>query len=167
MDNKQHLASTPPKAPPAVPASVPSPEPIQPKDPIQKIEPVMPAVPGKPGRKFSPVMIGVIAAAVVLLVVLILAITGGGRSSSMRDALPTQREMASDCSALLKAGGISGSVINVEVTGENLSEKFKTYVVTCTALVSENGNQTQYELSLYYEYDDSQWVLGELSEIKS
>lgn len=119
-----------------------------------------------PGTK-KPI---VIAAGALVLAAIIIGIVFGTQSSKssgdMSDRLPTERQMVTDCSTVLKQEGISGGILDLQVQQEHLNEKFQTFTVLCDVDVQENGSQSQYSVKLYYEYEDGSWILGNLCAIE-
>lgn len=112
---------------------------------------------------FRTVVIAAIIAAIVLGTILILDFEKP--RTNMQDSTPTERVMAGDCSTVLRRSNISGRVLTLEVQDENLNEKYETLIVTCDVTVLENNTQNEYTVKLYYEYEDDNWVLSNLSGI--
>lgn len=129
-----------------------------------KEKPIM--VEGVTGKKIKPIYLGIGAAVLAIIVAVIILIASVGKTpeANIQDKLPTEREMASDCSTVLKNGGINGGVLDLQVQNENLNEKFKTLTITCDVTVSENGSTNHYTVKLCYEYENETWELSELSK---
>ena len=125
-------------------------------------------VEGVTGKKIKPLYLGIGAAVLAIIVAVIILVASMGKTPevNIQDKLPTEREMASDCSTVLRNSGISGGVLDLQVQSESLNEKFKTFTVTCDVTVSENGSTTHYTLKLCYEYENENWELSELSKIE-
>lgn len=105
------------------------------------------------------------AAAAVLAAVLFL---GGSRDTAgpaPAVALPTERTMASDCSAVLKQGNASGSVLQLRVQKQKLYDQYQTLITTCDVTVLEQGREKQYTVKLHYDYEDGEWIFHDLSRV--
>ena len=135
----------------------------EPEKPIKE-KPIM--VEGVTGKKIKPLYIGFGVAVLAVIVAVIILITSLVKTpaDNIQDKLPTEREMASDCSTVLKNSGINGGVLDLQVQSEDFNEKFKTLTVTCDVTVSENGSTNHYAVKLYYEYENENWELSELSK---
>lgn len=122
----------------------------------------------KPTNPKKVLLFALIAMLVITLVLVPIVISFGSDTpeTSMQDSIPTERVLASDCSTVLKWSNISGSVLDVNIQEKNLNEKYKTLMVSCNVAVFVDGSEEQYLIDLYYEYEDTSWVLSNLSEIK-
>lgn len=80
----------------------------------------------------------------------------------MKNSLPVERRMASDCVPILEVKQITGGILDVTVNDDTLIEKTKVYVTTCAfTVLEEDGSQNVYNLELWYQYIDGKWELNE------
>lgn len=151
-------------------------KPVQPSNAVA-VSAENPPVKQKPvKKKKSAGKIVVAIIAVVVAITLALGIIGGvaiaaiallsGNGSDMDENLPTERIMAEDCGNILREQNIAGGVLDLTVQDSSLNEKFKTYTVNCQVTVAQNGEETDYAVVLRYEYEDGEWELSDLSQIK-
>lgn len=116
-----------------------------------------------------PLVIAVCAIVVVALIVGgIMLLGGSGKDqTSMSDSLPNNRTITSDCAKVLKDHDDSLHITNTEVESENLSEKFKTYVINCSVTaVDDDGKKESFDIMLYYTYENDEWVITDQSRLK-
>ena len=114
-------------------------------------------------KKSGKILVVAISCVAVLLIACLALLFGGKTGEqSMEDVLPSERTMASDCSAFFKESDISGKVVGVDILDEELNEKFKTYIVTCNITVIKDGVEKRSMVIIQYDFEDGEWVCSEI-----
>lgn len=135
---------------PPVKKQVPKQKPAAPKEPK----------PAKNKKKRKAPYFGAAIVVVILVLVLRGVFSPGEVQHSITEELPNQREMTSDCAAVLKENGFQGQILSMDITNEKVSEKFKTGVFTCEVTAKDgDGTDCTYTVELCYDYQDGAgWV---------
>lgn len=105
--------------------------------------------------------IGGIAVAVVL-VILLIATLGGGKKETAFPEAPTERTIVSDVTG--SGQWMNGSILSLEVTGEEINDVYETYEAQCSVSYNDaaSGMEEQETIEVVYVLEDGGWVFSRL-----